>query len=177
LHFATFGLGDSSYVKYNYAAKMLHNRLVQLGATPIVRRGDGDDQHAFGLYGDLFPWMKLLADALSEIFPSMRGINIDEIPQELPPPRSRLIIDQVDASTPIVLQFPGASAVRLVSNTRITASEWDQDVRHVVFDTTGSNLSYSPGDVVCTLRFSSFLLLLWTADAHRMFRDTTKKLK
>jgi sulfite reductase alpha subunit-like flavoprotein len=46
--YAVFGLGDSSYVKYNYVSKMLFNRLKQLGGTPLLRRGDGNDQHPFG---------------------------------------------------------------------------------------------------------------------------------
>lgn len=39
LQFAVFGLGDSSYAKYNYVSKMLFNRLKQLGGTEILRRG------------------------------------------------------------------------------------------------------------------------------------------
>lgn len=34
---AVFGLGDSSYAKYNAAARKLHARLLQLGATELVR--------------------------------------------------------------------------------------------------------------------------------------------
>ena len=36
--------GDSTYARYNFMAKMLHNRLAQLGAQPLVHRGLGDDQ-------------------------------------------------------------------------------------------------------------------------------------
>jgi len=76
--FAVFGLGDSSYAKYarlwpladstvgaqgskrgaapprpaatrfNYVGKKLTRRLEQLGAAPLVPRGDGDDQHPRG---------------------------------------------------------------------------------------------------------------------------------
>lgn len=49
LHFAVFGLGDSSYEKFCWPAKKLSRRLVGLGATQICHRGDGDDQHHFGL--------------------------------------------------------------------------------------------------------------------------------
>ncbi|KAJ1559221.1 NADPH-dependent diflavin oxidoreductase 1, partial [Nowakowskiella sp. JEL0078] len=48
LNFAVFGLGDSSYTKFNYPAKKLYNRLIQLSACPILERGDGDDQHPSG---------------------------------------------------------------------------------------------------------------------------------
>lgn len=46
--FAVFGLGDSSYPKFNFMAKKVHNRLLALGAHAILRRGDGDDQHEYG---------------------------------------------------------------------------------------------------------------------------------
>ena len=49
LHFAVFGLGDSSYEKFCWPAKKLSRRLVGLGATQICPRGEGDDQHHFGL--------------------------------------------------------------------------------------------------------------------------------
>lgn len=48
LHFAIFGLGDSSYEKFCWPAKKLSRRLVGLGATQICNRGEGDDQHHFG---------------------------------------------------------------------------------------------------------------------------------
>ena len=49
LHFAVFGLGDSSYEKFCWPAKKLSRRLTGLGATQICDRGEGDDQHHFGL--------------------------------------------------------------------------------------------------------------------------------
>ncbi|XP_070661011.1 uncharacterized protein [Malus domestica] len=43
LRYSVFGLGDSGYQKFN-----LDRRLLDLGATPIVERGLGDDQHPSG---------------------------------------------------------------------------------------------------------------------------------
>ena len=48
LHFAVFGLGDSSYEKFCWPAKKLSRRLTGLGATQICDRGEGNDQHHFG---------------------------------------------------------------------------------------------------------------------------------
>lgn len=48
IHFAVLGLGDSSYPKFNFVGKRLYQRLIDLGATPIIRRGDADDQHDLG---------------------------------------------------------------------------------------------------------------------------------
>lgn len=40
LKFAVLGLGDSSYVKFNFVAKKLHKRLLQLGATCLQDVGE-----------------------------------------------------------------------------------------------------------------------------------------
>ncbi|MCO5554490.1 hypothetical protein L7F22_008019 [Adiantum nelumboides] len=48
LKFAVFGLGDSGYLQYNVVAKKLDRRLSDLGGTPIIERGLGDDQHPSG---------------------------------------------------------------------------------------------------------------------------------
>ena len=48
LNFAVFGLGDSSYDKFCWAAKKLSRRLLSLGAQELVERGEGDEQHSLG---------------------------------------------------------------------------------------------------------------------------------
>ena len=48
LDYAVFGLGDSSYEKFNWAAKKLARRFESLGARQIVERGEGDEQHRLG---------------------------------------------------------------------------------------------------------------------------------
>ncbi|KAJ2140588.1 NAPDH-dependent diflavin reductase [Coemansia sp. RSA 678] len=55
-----FGLGDSSYQKSNFSAKQLFKQQQQLGGTPIVDQGDGDDQNYLGLDGvlDQYPLPK-----------------------------------------------------------------------------------------------------------------------
>jgi hypothetical protein len=41
--------GDSSYPKFNYAAKRLHRRMAQLGGEALLACGLGDDQVSRGL--------------------------------------------------------------------------------------------------------------------------------
>ena len=48
LYFAVFGLGDTSYEKFCWAAKKLSRRMSSLGATEVCERGEGDDQHQLG---------------------------------------------------------------------------------------------------------------------------------
>lgn len=40
LKFGVLGLGDSSYAKFNFVGKVLHKRLLQLGATPLLDIGN-----------------------------------------------------------------------------------------------------------------------------------------
>jgi sulfite reductase alpha subunit-like flavoprotein len=96
LHFAVFGLGDSSYekqvkdplisliidahtdlyVRFNFPAKKLFKRLSNLGASPLVPRGDGDDQHYLGIEGTLNEWLDQLWDAVLKIRPLPPGTDI-----------------------------------------------------------------------------------------------------
>jgi len=54
LKFTVFGLGDSSYEKFCWPAKLLSRRLASLGAVELCPRGEGDDQHPLG-YETCFP--------------------------------------------------------------------------------------------------------------------------
>lgn len=67
LEFAVFSLGDSKYEKFCYPGKKMYRRLIQLGATPVIERGDGDDQHPFGLDGNFEPWSRKLLTTLSKL--------------------------------------------------------------------------------------------------------------
>lgn len=53
MNFASFGLGDTSYPKYNWAHRKLYNRLIRLGAQPICDRGESDEQHPEGYVVDI----------------------------------------------------------------------------------------------------------------------------
>lgn len=75
LNFGVIGLGDSSYQKFNFVAKRLHKRLIQLGATPIQPAGLCDDQHDIGAGAILFPWLENLWKKVLELMPLPVGLN------------------------------------------------------------------------------------------------------
>lgn len=75
LQFGVIGLGDSSYQKFNFVAKRLHKRLLQLGATSILPAGLCDDQHDLGIGAVLTPWIKNFWNKINEINPLPIGIN------------------------------------------------------------------------------------------------------
>ncbi|CAK93597.1 unnamed protein product (macronuclear) [Paramecium tetraurelia] len=60
LEFTVFGLGDSSYPKFNYAARKLRSRLLQLSAKEFVPSAFGDEQHPCGIDTEFVIWFENL---------------------------------------------------------------------------------------------------------------------
>ncbi|OBT92588.2 NAPDH-dependent diflavin reductase [Pseudogymnoascus verrucosus] len=99
--FTTFGFGDQSYVKFNWAARKLHRRLQQLGANEVYARGEGDEQHDEGTDGAFIPWSLGFKKHLVENYPLPDGI--EPIPDEefLPPKYILQILNpEIDSTTP-----------------------------------------------------------------------------
>ncbi|KAJ1961999.1 NAPDH-dependent diflavin reductase [Dipsacomyces acuminosporus] len=152
VEFAVFGLGDSSYQKFNFPAKRLFRRLQQLGASPMLPRGDGDDQHYLGVDGTLDPWLSSLWAALQERFPNTEPIIPDTV---TPEPTFDVEFAARHPDTPPAVQGPpsadGGYPAKLVVSERITAEDHFQDVRHFQFELQGPEDSsslptWSPGD-------------------------------
>ncbi|KAL1605156.1 NAPDH-dependent diflavin reductase [Paraconiothyrium brasiliense] len=164
LRFASFGLGDTSYPKFNWAHRKLYNRLVQLGAQPISDRGESDEQHPEGVDGSFLPWSTTLRHRLLECYPLPDGV--EPIPDDvlLEP---KWLLDLADDSrprskstseTPVsngaeevpsddLLDIAGGLSASITSNDRLTpASHW-QDVRQLTLDVSDYH-PYVPGDVL-----------------------------
>jgi sulfite reductase alpha subunit-like flavoprotein len=147
---------------------MMNARLVQLGARPLMERGDGDDQHRLGLYGGFIPWITSLSSLLSTMYPLPIGESI-QLDSVLPAPSYRIHLKEKMIGGSVVLPsatdaktepFPASSKAldhsgynenspyisKVISNDRITNEEWTQDVRHIALDATG--VSWKPGDIV-----------------------------
>ncbi|KAI1269113.1 riboflavin synthase domain-like protein [Xylariaceae sp. FL1019] len=67
--FTSFGLGDSSYTQFNWAARKLHKRLETLGAVEFLPRGEADERHQDGIDGTFIPWCSSLRTYLENTFP------------------------------------------------------------------------------------------------------------
>ncbi|KAI8607580.1 hypothetical protein BC830DRAFT_115860 [Chytriomyces sp. MP71] len=172
--FAVFGLGDSSYAKFNYPAKKLFKRLVQLGASPLVPRGDGDDQHPLGVDGAFDPWCESLWTTLLDRCPLPGHLHV--LPKNVLHPASYTLAFL--AASPAEPAPPPAPLPRAtcIQNTRITAQSHFQDVRHISFQLP-SQTRYSPADVMTIHprnppdEVSSLLEFLeWTDIADRPFQ-------
>ncbi|XP_010562921.1 NADPH-dependent diflavin oxidoreductase 1 isoform X4 [Haliaeetus albicilla] len=158
LDYAVLGLGDSSYPKFNFVAKKLHKRLLQLGGNPLLPVALGDDQHDLGPDAVVDPWLLALWDKILALYPLPPGLEIIS-PDVRPPPKYTLHYLAEDSPYPNggLLQPIAPRAVpselhpfaaRVVSNQRVTAESHFQDVRLIEFDVTGSGIMFSAGDVV-----------------------------
>ncbi|KAF2420294.1 NADPH dependent diflavin oxidoreductase-like protein 1 [Tothia fuscella] len=168
LRFASFGLGDTSYPKYNWAHRKLYNRLFQLGAQPVCDRGESDEQHPEGIDGAFIPWALQLRQHLLQNYPLPEGTS--PIPDDvLLEPKWILAFadgqslkaanDQNGTSEPSLeekipesppddlLQIPSGITAAVLQNNRVTPPTHWQDVRHLTFSLSEQK-SYSPGDVL-----------------------------
>ncbi|MCJ1244718.1 NAPDH-dependent diflavin reductase [Trapelia coarctata] len=176
VRFAAFGLGDSSYPKYNWAIRKLHRRLLQLGASELLPHGEGDEQHPEGSDATFIPWLQEIRELLLAQFPLDK--SIEPIPDDcLLPPKWKLALATANGVTngrPSYSTPPGALStehnetskisqktggslignhigvylnVRLQRNERLTPTEHWQDVRHLVFSTDQVH-TYAPGDIL-----------------------------
>lgn len=64
IELTTFGIGDSSYPKFNYAIKKIHARLLQLGCSELCTRCEADEQTPEGVDGYYSEWETNLLEAL-----------------------------------------------------------------------------------------------------------------
>ncbi|EYC08163.1 hypothetical protein Y032_0067g27 [Ancylostoma ceylanicum] len=153
VHFAVLGLGDSSYQKYNFAAKKVFRRLLQLGGNRLLDVGLADDQHEIGIDGAIIPWKKDFWENLraTALFENAKE-EID--PTIMLPPKYKLIyeISADNGSSPD--QSQQWHEVAVISNDRVTSEDHFQDTRLVSLssmelprnpDTTHV---YEPGDVL-----------------------------
>ncbi|KAF2150689.1 sulfite reductase flavo protein alpha-component [Myriangium duriaei CBS 260.36] len=159
MNFSTFGLGDSSYPQYNVVHRMLHGRLLQLGAQLFCQRGEGNEQHPEGHSADLRTWILDLRDSLEKHFPLPEYQKI--IPDDtFIEPKWRL---QLQANTDA--PYGGSKDIRvdgnpdrslvairdsiqaeLITNERLTPSDHFQDVRLMDLS-LDADIPYGPGAV------------------------------
>ncbi|KAG8972202.1 NAPDH-dependent diflavin reductase [Tulasnella sp. 425] len=151
MHFGVFGLGDSGYERFNWAAKKLQRRLLSLGALELIPRGDADDQDFYGIESAFGPWLSRLFEALSSTFAGP-GHAAETLGPTRPQPR--VVMTTLDQPELLLNQFEGLNLrssrgripVTLTHNERMTRADWFQDVHRIEFK-ADDDISYEPGDV------------------------------
>ncbi|KAM4064642.1 FAD binding domain-containing protein [Hirsutella rhossiliensis] len=171
LRYTCLGLGDSTYLKFNWAARKLIRRLEQLGATTFMDPCEADEQFPDGIDGTFVRWADELKSHLLEHHPHPGGLQ--PIPDQVNlPPRwslepallraqtdasqdvgpAALVGHQSDSPPPDLLPIPDAWTATIVENKRMTPDTHWQDVRLVSLDVSprgpvpGDILSCNPGD-------------------------------
>lgn len=156
--YAVLGLGDSSYLKFNFAAKKLNNRLAQLGGIELIPIGLADDQHDLGIDATTGPWIEQLWNKI---------VLILNIPREMLISKSNEIIERFHVNIigmDHVNIFDSENHLSnniykcetrsdntmkigtVIENVRTTAENHFQDVRLIKFQARESN--YTPGDAL-----------------------------
>lgn len=152
MRFTVIGFGDSSYEKFNFVAKKLHKRLLQLGATPLLDLALCDDQHDLGPSAVYLPYLAALWSQLPtgltplptspmEIRWTIETIDEDKENDS----RVRADRDCLYKKSSEVHLVDGVS-LKLLKNERTTNPDHFQDVRLLSFDS--KKLSWSPGDIL-----------------------------
>ncbi|EGC32987.1 hypothetical protein DICPUDRAFT_155023 [Dictyostelium purpureum] len=156
--FAVLGLGDSSYTTYNFAAKKLYSRLMSLGAIPLLRRGDADDQHDLGIDYEVEKWTKELIDSLLLMYPLPQNFNINDNSILKAKFKLKINKDNTELKANDIVSNKQFSKSKIIRNERITNIDWEQDVRHIELDITEINNQikspqkfYKNGDVAYIL--------------------------
>lgn len=108
LFYAVFGVGDSLYAKFNFMGKMLHNRLKQLHATPLILRGLGDESDRRGLEEALEPWLIELWEILGwgHVLESKKHRKIESSPSEAEVSRAAAVTSLHHLSVETLPFFP-----------------------------------------------------------------------
>ncbi|KAJ9647570.1 NAPDH-dependent diflavin reductase [Knufia peltigerae] len=161
IQYALVGLGDSSYPKFNFAARKLEKRLGQLGAIPLIESCEADEQGDEGTDGAVLAWLEHFRQSILTKFPLPEGQT--PIANDVPLP-SKWRLDRDNASTDnglpngSDLHIPAHSSTSppqslestLIKNERVTPPDHFQDVRFMVLKTP-QTVNYAPGDAIAIL--------------------------
>ncbi|KAF9324725.1 NADPH-dependent diflavin oxidoreductase 1 [Podila minutissima] len=131
MEYTVLGLGDSSYIKFNWPAKKLYKRLLQLGAIPFYEPAYADDQHYLGI----IPENVIFQNSFSLSFDQKDTTTSISKPEPTP----------LSADIP----EPGTFLATMIENRRITNPKHSQDVRHIELLINDPLFpGYHPGDVL-----------------------------
>lgn len=165
LSFAVFGLGDSTYEKFNAAARKFKTRIIQLGAKEVCDSGARDESLTLAspVVGtqDIFDrWVNL------KLLPALRLDTIVPSPPSLEPLKRPIVFfssrngggvggggeqrnpEKMKMGTMEEEDDDAIITVELTVNARMTAPTWMQDVRHIEMTAVSERLGYRPGDTL-----------------------------
>jgi sulfite reductase alpha subunit-like flavoprotein len=154
-------------LRFNFVAKKLYRRLLQLGAQAILELGLGDDQATYGVEEAWNSWQQRLWVEIEKFFPPDPLHRMAEGSLLNPSYKIEILADAYDndlgklsingrvnhvyeiaSSLPVDYGRHKPYLASIVKNQRLTAAGHFQDVRHIELDISNSGFQYEPGDVV-----------------------------
>ncbi|KAI1617599.1 NADPH-ferrihemo protein reductase [Exophiala viscosa] len=156
--YALVGLGDSSYPKFNWAARKLDKRLSQLGAISLLDSCEADEQGDEGTDGAVLAWLEEFRKTVLNEFPLPEGREPIAYGVFLPSKWRLELVSATETVTEVAngngSHTPAAGSsssdtfeATLTTNQRVTASDHFQDVRFMSFKTPHT-INYMPGDAL-----------------------------
>lgn len=154
LDFIVLGLGDSKYAQFNWTAKKLRRRLLQLGAHEAMDMVTCDDSAHEGMDSAFVPFTRSFEEFMKDINggrePIPRQVLLPPIcPVHLQHEFSRLSIVSNGVETATSCGSGRKLKAEIKLNTRLTPDTHFQDVRLLRFHLqTPVELTIEPGDVL-----------------------------
>ena len=163
LRVAVIGLGDSSYDKYNFVAKKLHKRLVQLAARPVLELCLCDEQQADGVEATFSAWLGQLCryiaplhhpsdNAIPATSTALHKYTVKFLDKRHDDEEMKTTGDDAADDDDGKATEARPLYARLSRNERLTPADHWQDVRLIEFDCSGSGgvrrVAYKAGDVL-----------------------------
>lgn len=156
--YALVGIGDSSYPKFNFAARKLDKRVKQLGAVSFLQPCEADEQGEDSTDGAFISWSHLFKSSLVEKFPLPAGQAPIPDGEVLASKWTLALHGDCEVVNGGLLSSPAASSpslrsedvtfqVTLERNDRITPTDHWQDVRLIKLG-ADVNVQYFPGDAL-----------------------------
>lgn len=128
LHFSVLALGDTSYAKYCQIGKEFDQRLIELGATPLVERVDCDvDYH----------------DAADEWIAQVQAALAEQVGTQ---PSANVSFGGSMAATGSAYGRKNPFAAEMLENIVLNGRGSAKEVRHIELSLEGSGLVHQPGD-------------------------------
>ncbi|KIV85259.1 hypothetical protein PV11_00979 [Exophiala sideris] len=158
VQYALVGLGDTSYPKFNWAARKLDKRLRQLGATALLESCEADEQGDEGTDGAVLAWLDEFRKTILDQCPLPEGAEPIANGVFLPSKWRLELLSRTERFPQVTngngLHTPaGVSSssdtfeATLTTNLRVTASDHFQDVRFMTLKTPHT-IDYMPGDAL-----------------------------
>ena len=158
LKYAVYGLGDSSYAKFNYVSKILFKRLRECSAMPLQELVAGDEQHQYGCDGIIYPKLDELWTIVEKSISKSGCANGDAnngnnsyLATLYPAQQSiSMTFDEDKFSSHFKTKYNIRESI-CIANQRVTHETHFQDTRLLCFTSLeNETIRYEPGDV-CTI--------------------------